>query len=166
MNASSSSSSKKEDYKCMEMENNNNKKKLISNCLIALPLFSPHPPPPFLHFSPTTTLFKSHNKSNKNNKNLHSLLTMKVSRIVHNLHNSIVSTADRCFGLFQILASRNPFLSKVFSLSDDFRNFSQVLILSGFLFIDIDFLILQLCRYWVFVLLILMRNESLFSIKT
>ncbi|KAM7510738.1 hypothetical protein LguiB_009613 [Lonicera macranthoides] len=125
--SSSSSSSKKEDHKCMDMENNNNNnnKKLISNCLIALPFFSP---PPFLHFSPssTTTLFKSHSKSNNDNKNLHSLLTMEVSHIVHNFHNSIVSTADRCLGLFQILASRNPFLNKVFSLSADFRNFCQV----------------------------------------
>ncbi|KAM7507424.1 hypothetical protein LguiA_017877 [Lonicera macranthoides] len=125
--SSSSSSSKKEDHKCMDMENNNNNnnKKLISNCVIALPFFSP---PPFLHFSPssTTTLFKSHSKSNNNNKNLHSLLTMEVSHIVHNLHNSIVSTADRCLGLFQILASQNPFLNKVFSLSADFRNFCQI----------------------------------------
>lgn len=89
--------------------------KLVYNCLIGLPLSIP--PFPLLSKLPT-------NNTNKPN-HIQSLVT-ETSHIVHNLHYSILHTADKCLKSLHLFTTHNPLFATLSSLSSHYHNFCQI----------------------------------------
>lgn len=88
-------------------EQGHSSKKSSSNCLIIVPEFTQSP------------FFKQPSKF----KPQLQLLRTTASEVVAQLHNSILSTADKCSALLHVLASQNPLLSKLLSFSTHLQNF-------------------------------------------
>ncbi|MCD9646218.1 hypothetical protein HAX54_035895 [Datura stramonium] len=87
---------------------------VASNCLISLPFSTPPIiQPPFFKQLPKLNLQSLNMAQTSSNAFLH-------------LHNSVVSTAEKCLSLLHSFVAAHPLFNKILSFSSHFQNFCQV----------------------------------------